>query len=269
MSSCSASAPGNSSRCARRRARKASSSDIGSIVGAYECSSSRFFFSSRFSFPETQCFIHGDTFSISLLHLAIKVQYFSNSGHKNEKVTSYLESLDGIIAGLTLHAAALKANATVIFKHEHKLVIESIISGRAPYPFHEQVRQRIYIWGERMIHSITVFVFVVARVGARIGELFVHIAPTVHGSFLQKPNQRWRGSTVGVGTQAAAVCRSVVPTVPTRRWRTHLARLKRQRLPLLLLLSRTAVLLVSLLRACCLPLLLLCTRLRLIGSNWE
>eukprot|EP01052_Picozoa_sp_SAG31_P018900 SAG31_NODE_1357_length_8647_cov_8.257838_7_plen_182_part_00 len=34
--------------------------------------------------------IHGDTFSISALHLAIKVPYFSNSGHKNEKVTSYL-----------------------------------------------------------------------------------------------------------------------------------------------------------------------------------
>eukprot|EP01052_Picozoa_sp_SAG31_P020540 SAG31_NODE_1548_length_7914_cov_5.353423_12_plen_145_part_00 len=33
---------------------------------------------------------HGDTFSISALHLSIKVPYFSNSGHKNEKVTSYL-----------------------------------------------------------------------------------------------------------------------------------------------------------------------------------
>eukprot|EP01052_Picozoa_sp_SAG31_P012011 SAG31_NODE_692_length_12772_cov_15.543044_10_plen_198_part_00 len=32
--------------------------------------------------------IHGDTFSISALHLAIKVPYFSNSGHKNEKVTT-------------------------------------------------------------------------------------------------------------------------------------------------------------------------------------
>ena len=32
----------------------------------------------------------GDTFSISALHLSIKVPYFSNSGHKNEKVTSYL-----------------------------------------------------------------------------------------------------------------------------------------------------------------------------------
>eukprot|EP01052_Picozoa_sp_SAG31_P021810 SAG31_NODE_1705_length_7491_cov_3.705222_3_plen_165_part_00 len=31
-----------------------------------------------------------DTFSISALHLAIKVPYFSNSGHKNQKVTSYL-----------------------------------------------------------------------------------------------------------------------------------------------------------------------------------
>eukprot|EP01052_Picozoa_sp_SAG31_P033313 SAG31_NODE_3746_length_3928_cov_4.375555_3_plen_112_part_00 len=31
-----------------------------------------------------------DTFSISALHLAIKVPYFSNSEHKNEKVTSYL-----------------------------------------------------------------------------------------------------------------------------------------------------------------------------------
>eukprot|EP01052_Picozoa_sp_SAG31_P018926 SAG31_NODE_1360_length_8638_cov_55.988055_2_plen_134_part_00 len=34
--------------------------------------------------------INGDTFSISALHLAIKVPYFSNSGRKNEKVTSYL-----------------------------------------------------------------------------------------------------------------------------------------------------------------------------------
>ena len=34
--------------------------------------------------------IQGDTFSISALHLSIKVPYFSNSGHKNEKVTSYL-----------------------------------------------------------------------------------------------------------------------------------------------------------------------------------
>eukprot|EP01052_Picozoa_sp_SAG31_P020183 SAG31_NODE_1507_length_8072_cov_7.986580_3_plen_235_part_00 len=31
--------------------------------------------------------IHGDTFSISALHLAIKVPYLSDSGHKNEKVT--------------------------------------------------------------------------------------------------------------------------------------------------------------------------------------
>eukprot|EP01052_Picozoa_sp_SAG31_P026551 SAG31_NODE_2415_length_5732_cov_7.567016_3_plen_67_part_00 len=31
-----------------------------------------------------------DTFSISALHLAIKVPYFSHSGHKNEKVTNYL-----------------------------------------------------------------------------------------------------------------------------------------------------------------------------------
>eukprot|EP01052_Picozoa_sp_SAG31_P008153 SAG31_NODE_404_length_16109_cov_10.686696_9_plen_241_part_00 len=38
--------------------------------------------------------IHGDTFSISALHLAIKVPYFSNSGHKNEKVTSHLAALD-------------------------------------------------------------------------------------------------------------------------------------------------------------------------------
>eukprot|EP01052_Picozoa_sp_SAG31_P028096 SAG31_NODE_2682_length_5257_cov_9.066693_5_plen_87_part_00 len=35
---------------------------------------------------------HGDTFSISALHIAIKFPYFSNSGHKNEKVTSYLDS---------------------------------------------------------------------------------------------------------------------------------------------------------------------------------
>eukprot|EP01052_Picozoa_sp_SAG31_P049435 SAG31_NODE_10827_length_1093_cov_0.996982_1_plen_128_part_00 len=33
---------------------------------------------------------HGDTVSISALHLAMKVPYFSNSGHKNEKVTPYL-----------------------------------------------------------------------------------------------------------------------------------------------------------------------------------
>eukprot|EP01052_Picozoa_sp_SAG31_P007108 SAG31_NODE_335_length_17509_cov_7.127972_10_plen_83_part_00 len=33
--------------------------------------------------------MNGDTFSISALHLSIKVPYFSNSGHKNEKVTSY------------------------------------------------------------------------------------------------------------------------------------------------------------------------------------
>eukprot|EP01052_Picozoa_sp_SAG31_P018301 SAG31_NODE_1292_length_8967_cov_2.998985_2_plen_183_part_00 len=39
--------------------------------------------------------VHGDTFSISALHLAIKVPYFSNSGHKNEKVTSYLVQLGG------------------------------------------------------------------------------------------------------------------------------------------------------------------------------
>ena len=32
--------------------------------------------------------INGDTFSISALHLAMKVPYFSNSGHKNEKVTT-------------------------------------------------------------------------------------------------------------------------------------------------------------------------------------
>eukprot|EP01052_Picozoa_sp_SAG31_P012477 SAG31_NODE_731_length_12498_cov_7.368336_5_plen_194_part_00 len=35
--------------------------------------------------------INGDTFSISALHLVIKVPYFSNSWHKNEKVTSYLQ----------------------------------------------------------------------------------------------------------------------------------------------------------------------------------
>eukprot|EP01052_Picozoa_sp_SAG31_P046564 SAG31_NODE_8957_length_1357_cov_1.663752_1_plen_236_part_00 len=34
------------------------------------------------------CALQGDTFSISALHLAIKVPYFSNSGHKNEKVTA-------------------------------------------------------------------------------------------------------------------------------------------------------------------------------------
>eukprot|EP01052_Picozoa_sp_SAG31_P037173 SAG31_NODE_4759_length_2974_cov_1.820522_3_plen_168_part_00 len=33
-----------------------------------------------------------DTFSISALHLAIKVPYFSHSAHKNEKVTNYLEA---------------------------------------------------------------------------------------------------------------------------------------------------------------------------------
>eukprot|EP01052_Picozoa_sp_SAG31_P036376 SAG31_NODE_4530_length_3159_cov_2.970915_2_plen_101_part_00 len=44
---------------------------------------------------------HGDTFSISALHLSIKVPYFSNSGHKNEKVTPYLGPFggDGAIAG--------------------------------------------------------------------------------------------------------------------------------------------------------------------------
>eukprot|EP01052_Picozoa_sp_SAG31_P033479 SAG31_NODE_3790_length_3878_cov_1.766931_6_plen_82_part_00 len=36
--------------------------------------------------------IHGDTFSISALHLSIKVPYFSNGGHKNEKVTPYRNS---------------------------------------------------------------------------------------------------------------------------------------------------------------------------------
>eukprot|EP01052_Picozoa_sp_SAG31_P022433 SAG31_NODE_1785_length_7278_cov_4.205321_5_plen_155_part_00 len=39
---------------------------------------------------EAEMLTHGDTFSISALHLSIKVPYFSNSGHKNEKVTSYL-----------------------------------------------------------------------------------------------------------------------------------------------------------------------------------
>eukprot|EP01052_Picozoa_sp_SAG31_P015725 SAG31_NODE_1018_length_10354_cov_10.995514_13_plen_163_part_00 len=34
--------------------------------------------------------LQGDTFSISALHLAIKVPYFSDSWHKNEKVTPYL-----------------------------------------------------------------------------------------------------------------------------------------------------------------------------------
>eukprot|EP01052_Picozoa_sp_SAG31_P015155 SAG31_NODE_966_length_10688_cov_8.343564_5_plen_325_part_00 len=33
--------------------------------------------------------INGDTFSISALHLSIKVPYFSNSEHKNEKVTPF------------------------------------------------------------------------------------------------------------------------------------------------------------------------------------
>eukprot|EP01052_Picozoa_sp_SAG31_P070541 SAG31_NODE_29416_length_395_cov_1.942568_1_plen_43_part_10 len=32
--------------------------------------------------------LKGDTFSISALHLSIKVPYFSNSRHKNEKVTA-------------------------------------------------------------------------------------------------------------------------------------------------------------------------------------
>eukprot|EP01052_Picozoa_sp_SAG31_P004776 SAG31_NODE_202_length_20512_cov_62.659237_1_plen_98_part_00 len=35
------------------------------------------------------CAMFGN-FSISALHLSIKVPYFSNSGHKNEKVTPYL-----------------------------------------------------------------------------------------------------------------------------------------------------------------------------------
>eukprot|EP01052_Picozoa_sp_SAG31_P004013 SAG31_NODE_161_length_21899_cov_16.832844_13_plen_95_part_00 len=42
------------------------------------------------SVPKVEDLRIGDTFSISALHLAIKVPYFSNSGHKNEKVTSYL-----------------------------------------------------------------------------------------------------------------------------------------------------------------------------------
>eukprot|EP01052_Picozoa_sp_SAG31_P005462 SAG31_NODE_240_length_19407_cov_29.686140_16_plen_321_part_00 len=37
-----------------------------------------------------------DTFSISALHLSIKVPYFSNSGHKNEKVTSYLPPVSAV-----------------------------------------------------------------------------------------------------------------------------------------------------------------------------
>eukprot|EP01052_Picozoa_sp_SAG31_P033315 SAG31_NODE_3746_length_3928_cov_4.375555_5_plen_100_part_00 len=32
--------------------------------------------------------LKGDTFSMSALHLAIKVPYFSNSGHTNEKLTA-------------------------------------------------------------------------------------------------------------------------------------------------------------------------------------
>eukprot|EP01052_Picozoa_sp_SAG31_P053200 SAG31_NODE_13516_length_864_cov_1.070588_1_plen_82_part_10 len=45
-------------------------------------------------FPSTTVrLIHVDAFSISALPLAMKVPYFStNSGHKNEKVTSYLPS---------------------------------------------------------------------------------------------------------------------------------------------------------------------------------
>eukprot|EP01052_Picozoa_sp_SAG31_P024426 SAG31_NODE_2077_length_6501_cov_2.482037_5_plen_196_part_00 len=35
--------------------------------------------------------INADTVSISALRLATKVPYFSNNGHKNEKVTSYLD----------------------------------------------------------------------------------------------------------------------------------------------------------------------------------
>eukprot|EP01052_Picozoa_sp_SAG31_P048283 SAG31_NODE_10033_length_1193_cov_1.053931_1_plen_63_part_10 len=38
------------------------------------------------SFASDTC----DTFSISALHISIKVPYFSHSGHKNEKVTNYL-----------------------------------------------------------------------------------------------------------------------------------------------------------------------------------
>eukprot|EP01052_Picozoa_sp_SAG31_P029464 SAG31_NODE_2931_length_4898_cov_2.527818_2_plen_95_part_00 len=46
--------------------------------------------------------IQVDTFSISALHIAIKVPDFSNSGHKNEKVTSYLQFVAGEPVG---HAA--------------------------------------------------------------------------------------------------------------------------------------------------------------------
>eukprot|EP01052_Picozoa_sp_SAG31_P043129 SAG31_NODE_7088_length_1792_cov_1.588895_2_plen_155_part_00 len=47
----------------------------------------------RFSSSSACCLARAymvDTFSISALHIAIKVPYFSNSGHKNEKVTSCL-----------------------------------------------------------------------------------------------------------------------------------------------------------------------------------
>eukprot|EP01052_Picozoa_sp_SAG31_P015001 SAG31_NODE_951_length_10810_cov_3.083652_5_plen_173_part_00 len=41
--------------------------------------------------------VKDDTFSISALHLAIKVPYFSNSGHKNEKVTFYLDTSTAVL----------------------------------------------------------------------------------------------------------------------------------------------------------------------------
>eukprot|EP01052_Picozoa_sp_SAG31_P011496 SAG31_NODE_652_length_13181_cov_14.268155_5_plen_83_part_00 len=40
-----------------------------------------------------------DTFSISALHLAIKVPYFSDSGHKNEKVTTLTRLSHEIVDG--------------------------------------------------------------------------------------------------------------------------------------------------------------------------
>eukprot|EP01052_Picozoa_sp_SAG31_P025048 SAG31_NODE_2171_length_6265_cov_3.765326_4_plen_62_part_00 len=39
-------------------------------------------------------------FSISALHLAIKVPYFSESGHKIEKVTPYLDSVHKPLLGI-------------------------------------------------------------------------------------------------------------------------------------------------------------------------
>ena len=50
--------------------------------------------------------LQGDTFSISALHLAIKVPYFSNSGHKNEKVTALTRRQSCAIAAFRMNCGA-------------------------------------------------------------------------------------------------------------------------------------------------------------------